>query len=443
MRKLLILFLLALSSNLQAQEDLLLSGPMVGYCEMREALLWVQTNGPAVVQFEYWRVDEPDKVMKTIAYQTNAPEAFTARIVAVQVQPGNTYNYRLLINNQEVKRPYPLRFKTPPLWQFRTDPPAMKIALGSCLFINDEKYDRPGKGYGGDYSILERMQEMEPDIMLWLGDNTYLREPDWFTRTGIIHRYTHTRQIKEMQPLLASAANYAVWDDHDYGPNDSDWTFRNKDLTLEAFRLFWGNPTYGLRNGLTNEGGITSSFQWGDADFFIVDNRWFRTPNNKTTEVRTVLGETQLRWLVDALVSSKATFKFVMIGGQVVNSADVYENYANLAPMERNFILNSIASEGIKNVVFLSGDRHHSELSMVEKNGIKIYDFTASPLTSGSHDASDEPNRYRVKDSHVGIRNFGMMEITGPRLERKVVFTFYDTAGQKLWSHEILADHSR
>ena len=35
------------------------------------------------------------------------------------------------------------------------DPPDLKIALGSCAFINEEKYDRPGDPYGGNYEIFE------------------------------------------------------------------------------------------------------------------------------------------------------------------------------------------------------------------------------------------------------------------------------------------------
>ena len=45
------------------------------------------------------------------------------------------------------------------------------------------------------------MHAQRPDLMLWLGDNTYLREVDWYTRTGFIHRYTHTRSLPELQPL--------------------------------------------------------------------------------------------------------------------------------------------------------------------------------------------------------------------------------------------------
>lgn len=416
--------------------ELLLSGPMVGYTEMREALLWVQTNGPAQVYFEYLE-DGRSTGIRTSTYITNAEEAYTARLVANQVQPGKTYTYKVFINGQEVERDYPLTFKTPPLWQYRTDPPEMHIALGSCTFINEERYDRPGKGYGGDYEIFEAIADQKPDMMLWLGDNIYLREPDFYTRTGIIHRYTHTRTLKEMQPLLGSTANYAIWDDHDYGPNNSDKTFIMKDEALRAFKLFWGNPSYGVYG----KGGTTSTFVWGDAQFFMVDNRYFRTPNNKKRGEKEVIGKEQLDWLVNSLISSSARFKFIMIGGQVLNTVMKYENLANLAPKEREYLLDAIVEEEIYNVIFLTGDRHHSELSLWEKKGIKVYDYTVSPLTSGSHDASAEANETRVAGSHVGTRNFGIMDISGKRQNRKLVFKFFDKDGKEIWSKEIKAQY--
>ncbi|MEM7660351.1 MAG: alkaline phosphatase D family protein [Bacteroidota bacterium] len=420
----------------ESAEDLLLSGPMVGYSEMREALIWVQTNGPAQVQIEYSLGAGAKVKFRTPAYQTRAMEAYTARIICDQVKPGELYTYDVLINGQKVERPYATTFKTPPLWQYRSDPPEMKIALGSCVYVNDEVYDRPGKPYGGDYRIFETIQREQPDIMLWLGDNTYLRDADWYSRTGIIHRYTHTRHLEEMQPLLASSMNYAIWDDHDYGPNDSDYTFRDKRATRQAFQLFWGNPSYGL----DGEHGITSSFEWGDAQFFLLDDRYFRSPNDKQTGTRTILGEEQLEWLLDALVSSKANFKFVCVGGQVVNTAAVFENFAKVAPEERERILDTIAKEGVKNVFFLTGDRHHSEFSTFERYGTKIYDFTASPLTSGSHDAEDEDNQLREKGSQVGIRNYGMIELSGPRKERVIKLSLKDTDGKLLWTKEIQAE---
>jgi alkaline phosphatase D len=417
--------------------DLLLSGPMVGYSEMREALLWVQTNGPAQVYFEYQIKDKPESRTRTSIYLTNQKEAYTAHLIADQVQPGNTYIYKVFINGQEAKRDYPLTFKTPPLWQYRTDPPEMTIALGSCTYVNEPRYDRPGDGYGGEYEIFTAISEKKADMMLWLGDNVYFREPDFYTLTGMIHRYTHTRHIPEMQALLGSTANYAIWDDHDYGPNNSDRTYVMKNKALDVFKMFWGNPGYGV-DGV---GSYTYTFQWGDAEFFLLDNRSFRSPNDKKTGEKTVLGKEQLDWLIDALVSSPARFKFVVVGGQVLNTVAKYENYAKLAPKERKYILNMIAKEEIRNVIFLTGDRHHSELSVWEKKGIKVYDFTVSPLTSGSHDASDEENKTRIPGSHVGIRNFGTMEISGERLKRKLVFKLFDKEGKELYKHEIEAQY--
>lgn len=422
-------------STVYGQSDFIQAGPMVGYADMMEAQVWVQCTQEASVQLAYWKASAPTDTSYSEPITTHKKQAFTAHLLADEVEPGTKYRYHILVNGVAESFPYPLEFATPPLWQWREDPPNLSIALGSCTFINEPAYDRPGNPYGGDYEIFESIHAKDPDIMLWLGDNTYLREVDWYTRTGIIHRHTHTRSTPEMQALLASRSHYAIWDDHDYGPNNSDRSFSRKALTKEAFSMFWANPSYGVADW----GGITSSFEWGDAQFFLLDNRSFRTPNRKKTETRTILGEDQLNWLIDALVGSQATFKFVCIGGQVLNTTQMFETYANVAPEERLKLLHTIVQEGIKNVIFLDGDRHNSEVSKYESDGITIYDITSSPLTSGSHSHPEEPNLLRVEGSYIGERNFTILQLSGPRKERKLRVTSYNVQGESLWSYEIQA----
>lgn len=433
MQKYLYFFLLFLSSSLIAQNVAIQSGPMVGYAEMKEVMLWVQTTDAADVSIEYWLKDNSKTLFKTEKIRTEKSKAFTAHLVADLVEPGKNYEYRVLINGKEAKRSYPLTFKTPTLWQYRTDPPALKIAVGSCAYVNEEGTDRPGKPYGGDYQIFDAIYKQKPDVMMWLGDNVYLRETDWYSRTGMVHRYTHTRSIPEMQPLLGNSINLAIWDDHDYGPNDSDRSYTKKDDALAVFKDFWANPSYGV-NG---QGGTTSSYEWNDIQFFMLDDRWFRSPNNLKTADRDYLGKMQADWLIEALVSSNATFKFVCVGGQVLNPVQKYETMANVAPKEREYLLNRIADEGLKNVIFLTGDRHHSELSMTEIKGIKIYDWTVSPLTSGTHAASDEANTLRVEGSYIGDKNFGVIEVTGTRKERKLNIKLLGNDGKELWKYDI------
>ena len=223
------------------------SGPMLGYVDMFEALIWVQTKSESAVQVEYWDSEKTDLKYKTNTVQTTEEHGFTAKCIANKTQPGRSYLYTVLINGEAVQLPYPATFKTQTLWQYRTDPPAFSVATGSCTYVNEPEYDRPGKPYGSEYGIFANITAQKPDLMVWLGDNYYYREPDFYTRTGMLHRATHTRSLPEMQPLLAATHHYGIWDDHDYGPNDADGTFVQKEMAWEVFRDFWGNPFSNMR----------------------------------------------------------------------------------------------------------------------------------------------------------------------------------------------------
>ncbi len=434
---LLVLAALLLPGPVDAQDDPLRSGPMVGYSTMKEVLLWAQAEGPASVHFEYWVEGRRERVFSTDTVEARGDEAFVAQAVADSLEPGNSYRYRVHVDGEPVERPYPLRFQSQELWQWRRDPPDFTMALGSCTYVNEERYDRPGDPYGGGYGIFRTIHERDPDVMLWLGDNTYLREADWNSRSGVLHRYSHTRALEELQPLLASTHHYAIWDDHDYGPNNSDRSWWNKETTLEAFRLFWGNPCYGVGD----TGGITCRFQWQDVEVFLMDDRWHRAPNRRTTGERDYLGDEQLEWLVDALVSSRASFKIVAVGGQVLNPVAQYENYANY-PAERRKLLDRLRQEGVEGVLFVTGDRHFTELSVLEREGAyPLHDLTVSPLTAGPYrDAGEEPNRLRQDGTLVTERNFALLEFSGPREAREMTIRVLDREGEEQWSRTLRAD---
>lgn len=431
--KLLLLTLILTSINLFAQE--IQSGPMVGYSAMREVALWIQTTSEANVKINYWNVNDVNTIFQTDEIKTEKHFAFTGKLIADKVEPGETYNYEVLINNNKIEINYELKFKTQKLWQWREDAPNFSFAAGSCLYVNESVYDRPGNPYGGDYEIITNLFNKNPEFMLWLGDNTYLREVDWDSRTGILARNTHTRSLPELQPLLGSVHNYAIWDDHDFGPNNSDRGFWNKDAALEAFKLFWANSSFGI-NG---KPGITTYFQWSDVDFFLLDNRYYKTPNDRKTGKRDLLGDEQIQWLLDNLVLSRAPFKIVAIGGQVLNPVlrRGLENYASYED-ELNLLLELIEKENIEGVLFLTGDRHHTEITKLErKESYPLYDFTISPLTAGPTSWVDEVNINRVEGTFVTERNFAIFNVTGTRKNRVLECTVYNTKGEKIWNYSI------
>jgi alkaline phosphatase D len=419
-----------------AQQNIIQSGPMLGYIDMKETEIWLQTTKPVEVFIKYYPEANLSEVHYSNRVTTCYDEALTAHLFLDTLEPGTTYNYELYINNNKIRLKYPATFTTQKIWKWRTDPPDFKFAVGSGAYINEPVYDRPGKPYGSSYEIYDNIAEKKPAFFIWLGDNVYLREPDWNTRAGIFHRYSHDRAIPELQKLLASTHHYAILDDHDFGPNDSDKSFWNKSVTLEAFRLFWANPS----NGINGVNGVTTFFNWADCDFFLLDNRTNRDPNKRIEDNKTELGEEQLQWLFDNLVNSYGTFKFVVMGGQFLSNSGMYESYTNYGfESERRRIIDFIYRQNIKNVIFLTGDVHFSEMSVLKQKGKPtIWDITSSPLNSGVNtNGNKQPNSLRIPESVIMKHNFAMLEISGKGKERILRVKFFDKKGNEIFEYEI------
>lgn len=432
---LLILIVVISVSGLYSQESQLSSGPMPGYSEMKEVAIWLQTKIQVEVFIKY-HLRGSEKEHFTNRITTKKETAFTALLIADTLEPGNTYEYDVYVNGVKEKFSFETVFETQKLWKWRGDAPDFSFLMGSGAYINEEKYDRPGDGYGGDYEIYNAMTNANPEFMIWLGDNIYLREPDWNSWTGIVHRYTQARQTIEMRKFLSSTHNYAIWDDHDAGPNDSDRSFWNKNQTLKAFELFWANPSYGVGK---IDGAITS-FEFADCEFFLLDNRTFRTPNRRKTGDKTQLGEDQLQWLFDNISSSYAKFKFVVMGGQFLSTSQEYESYSNYGfEGERQRIMDFIYEEEIINVIFLTGDTHFSEVSLLKEEGRPtIWDITSSPLNSGVNThANEQKNALRIPESVIMQRNYTKIDVVGSREERHLLISYFDAQGELLYEKEI------
>jgi alkaline phosphatase D len=442
-RRVLLIFLLITNiTPALAQESVLRSGPMVGCGEQREVMLWVQTTRPADVQLRYWPVDQPAKASLSAPVHTAAGQDHIARFLLTGLPPGTRFHYELYLDGTLVTRPYRLTFQTQPHWQWRTDPPAFTVAIGSCAYVNEEIYDRPGKPYGSDYEIFTALAAQQPDLMLWLGDNTYYREPDWFSEAGMRHRYAHTRALPELQALLGASHHYAIWDDHDYGPNDSDRSYRMRQTALQIFKDYWANPVYGIE-GVP---GVFMRFEWGDVEFFMLDNRYHRSPNAMPdTPEKVMFGEAQMQWLMESLASSRAPFKIIAGGNQMLNPLTFFEAFGNYR-YEQQKLLQWLQTQKIAGVLFLSGDRHHTELIKISPEGFyPLYDFTNSSLTAGTHRPERELNNpARVPGTLVvEMHNFGMLRFEGPRTDRRLTMECYDKAGKKLWQHQISAKELR
>jgi alkaline phosphatase D len=432
----LIINISALSTEAIAQQSKLQAGPMLGYVEMMETGIWVQTTEPAAVTLNYWKSEDGEKSAQMAKVSTDKASFLIAKFLLTNLDFGTEYSYELAINGKKLSFDYPLTFTTKEHWMWRKPAPDFRFAVGSCLYINDEKFDRPGTPYGGEYEILTSIADQNPDFMIWTGDNVYYREPDFYSKSGLNYRNKHTRSISEMQRLLATSAHYATWDDHDYGPNDSSREYRLKEEALELFQAYWFNPSYG-HDGTK---GVFTKFDWSDVDFILTDNRYHRAPNDINDADKDYWGAEQLQWIKDQLINSRATFKILVNGNQSVNMNNPYEGL-QAYKREQNELLSFIKDQEIEGVVFFSGDRHHTELLKFEQDGMyPLYEFTNSPLTAGfnSNLRSEENNPLRVEGTKVNdSRSYGIVEVKGERDNRQMIIKTYDTDGELRWEYVI------
>lgn len=434
MKKLSVIIFLVASVVAFAQEvkPKLLAGPVIGNVTATTARIWIAYTGKGQNALILGDTSEQQIYYPTnYSYITNKKGEIAITMDFTGLKPDHLYNILVSIGGWGSHAKY--SFRT----QADTTVKDFDFLLGSCNLLNTDVLR--GVFPGGSNWIFYRMRKKNSNFMVWLGDNTYyLYKKHYSSYDGMFDRQMKIRKVyrKKYRDFLANQANYAIWDDHDYGPNDSGKDFVLKDSALKVFKGFWPNDYPDTKNLPGN----FFSFRYYDTEFFMTDCRYFRDPENDTTGA--FLGETQMVWLKNKLITSDATFKFICIGSQVLNDNHFGESFADYT-RERNELFNFIAANNIKGVVFLSGDKHYSEVCRREWNGYPIYDITSSPLTSpplprrllGAY-----KNQWRVKKTDYGLKNFGRISLSGVPGKRQMKFEIFGRGGYK--KREYVIDQS-
>lgn len=431
------LLIFLLPSRLSAQSEApLISGPMLGYSEHRSVLIWFEVSQSVKsAMLRYWESTNTEYFYE-MDYTGPLQQPYNPiRFELVNLKLNTAYNYELLLNGKEVPIQGKYTFTTKPHQANpEAEPYSFSFLAGSCAYLNDPQLDASTSPYGQDPYIFRTMASMKTDFMLWMGDNLYLRPSDYGSAAGMYYRYSLQRKSPELAELLRSRPNYAIWDDHDYGENDADRSFELKPVAQQLFRDYWGNKSYGA----DGDQGIYGSYSWSDCDFFLTDDRSHRAPNRLMDSIggkpncdKTFLGAQQLNWLKDKLISSTATFKFIVAGNQVLNPLNENEAMRHY-PCEFNELINFIVSNRIEGVVFLSGDRHYSEVIGFQPKGCyTLYDITCSPISSSPREPAgkEKDNPARVPQTLVTINNYGRFEVSGARGDRALKMVTVDRAG--------------
>lgn len=174
------------------------------------------------------------------------------------------------------------------------------------------------------------------------------------------------------------------------------------------------------------------SFQVGNAEFFVTDTRGMRDLHDKDRPHQDIsmLGETQLQWLVENMKTSDADFLFVVspvsffiphIGPQKPEKDESWTVYIN----ERDKLM-EVWEEIGKPVLLLTGDLHNGAAIQASDN---VWEFLSAAHNSPNHHMRDEDYRptngmFTYNDRTVDIHwsTFFLDDVPG-KFSRRTLYT--------------------
>jgi alkaline phosphatase D len=283
-----------------------------------------------------------------------------------------------------------------------------RVFFGSCI-----KQDQP-------MPVLQRMADQSPDLMIYLGDNIYGDTEDMDVLGA---KYKKLGSDAGFQRLRKSCPTLATWDDHDFGVNDGGSDYPMRIQSERIFEDFWfGDASVEART----RPGVYDVRVFGPLgkrlQVIMLDTRFFRSalkqgekriggpwiPDDDPS--KTMLGPEQWKWLEEHL-SQPADVRIIASSIQFIAESVGQEAWSNL-PHERQRMLDLLKNTQAKGVVFISGDRHWSELSALSDDvPYPIFDLTSSSFNQLHQRGTPTENQFRFLPKTFHQENYGVVNI--------------------------------
>ena len=291
-----------------------------------------------------------------------------------------------------------------------------------------------------DQKIWDVIANQSMNAWVWLGDIVYAEEENM---DDLALKYSIQKSLPAYRKLSSKTNIFGIWDDHDFGKNDGGSEFRKKqqsrDLLFDFLDLSTDHPA-------RSRNGAYQSYCFGverqKVCLYLLDVRYFKEEYEKDLGLNqrykknngSLLGEEQWRWLEKELLKNDAEVNLLAGGIQLISSEHAYEKWANF-PKARQRLFDLLKENKIKNPIYLSGDRHFAEISVIELlPNYKLYDVTSSGLTHSYEDLEEEFNSKRISPL-ITSKNFGMINWNWDT--RKIALQIYNIDGRILYE-EIL-----
>ncbi len=412
------------------------------------------------------------------------------------IKPINTYKYLpifclalLLISGcNEAGKKSSVQRIAPETSKQASNPAIQRIAFGSCLFPQYVDTISPNLG--------QAIIDQKPELFIFMGDIIYhdlfLTEGDpisgkykYFLDKYIAHDdsmnlkqwreklspflsiekykkdfndlkktnfyqslHQYFSQLAKEKTLVQNAGGapgiIGVWDDHDFGYNDSGRLHPKYFPYKKIYQEFIG------KNHLNpNQKGVYASYYFGaqpkTLQVILLDLRSFKTEHRELKQGAegVLLGEKQWKWLTNEL-KKKAQVRIIVSSFPVVADAQQSKKERwEIFKSEKMKLLKLLDTVNSSSLVIVSGDWHVPYISVDQKSlNYPLYDFTVGSLGHGKSIIKDRfktPNDYIVPELEENQlkfltkkppNNFGLIEIDWEN--KKLKFTTIDAMGKSL-----------
>jgi alkaline phosphatase D len=335
-----------------------LGGPMLGCITESSAKVWVRTVRPSKVEV---RVTDEDTASSHGPVSSTEESDLVGIVPVTGLEPGKTYPYQVLVDGQPIEMSKDAAIHTVP------DNNRLRLAFGTC----------PHRWGLGNQRQADLIRSRKPTAMLMYGDLGAQDKNNHFGK----HRSDY--QIRDFYPawqsLSVTVPTYATWDDHDYFNNDRagiPFGYRDADRVgvRRAFSQAWNNPSCGFND---ERGGVFLRTRLGPCDIIMLDNRYFRTG-----EERKFLGNAQTEWLKEQLLDCRGPFTIISCGTMWTDHISKgKDSWGRYDPEGREQLYQFIEENQIPGVLLLSGDRHGASVFRIPRpSGHTFYEFEPASL---------------------------------------------------------------
>jgi alkaline phosphatase D len=386
-------------------------GPIIGHTTTNHARIFLrgelQDNAFAFAGIRYRRQGEANWSRGEFVKLTHVRDM--SDVIALNELASDTeYEYQAgwfspmsPVHTVETVQELPLQWPRE-IYRFRTR--SSKASTPRAYIVGSCRYLRMTAGIAiapktGDRifaSITDLAQQAEPPIsaMLMTGDQIYVDDlnviaPDR-EYNDILSKYRVAFSQPGISKLFSSLSTYMILDDHEiednWPANESKSDAALYKNAMAAYELY--QASHSPAHKLLSNGQFSRKLEqyWyqfsdGDIEWFVTDSR---TRRNLSADDRRILDEEQEQALCKWLIHSPARVKFVVTSvmfypDRKLNGDDAWKAFAQ----QRLRLLETIRTQRIKNVIFVSGDVHGSLTSRLTHSAdpdFEVHTVVSSPL---------------------------------------------------------------